>query len=54
MLMNDSTRVLATSMTCALNWGKFLQPAPPASTSVVWPLRNEWLSGGTAESPLLR
>ena len=37
-------------MTCSLNCGKFLQPAPPTSTSVVWPLRNEWLSGGTADS----
>ena len=26
----------------------------PTSTSVVWPLRNEWLSGWTAVSPLLR
>ena len=29
MLMNDSTRVRARSITCSLNWQKFRQPAPP-------------------------
>ena len=54
MLMNDRTRVRARSMTCSLNWRKLRHPAPPASTSVVWPLRKEWVSGWTAVSALLR
>ena len=54
MLRNERTRVFDVSMMLVLNWRKFRQPAPPASTRVVWPLRNEWLSGSTADSPLLK
>ena len=48
MFRKASTRVFARSMTWVLNCGKFRHPEPPTSTSVVWPLRKEWLSGCTA------
>ena len=53
-MFRASTRVLAWSITWSLNCRKFRQPLPPASTTVVTPLRKVKPSGGTLLVPLLR